>query len=99
MVTPMRFASIRAAFVLVTFAAAACTQDRTLTGTTPPDTGGPKAPHVLGVYEITITGIGTDQMTATATPARLPGETGAISASLNTVASGVSLESVNTGSF
>ncbi|WP_325307347.1 hypothetical protein [Longimicrobium sp.] len=95
----MRFASIRAAFVLVAFAAAACTQDRTLTGTTPPDTGGPKTPRVLGVYEITITGIGTDQMTSTATPMRLPGETGAISASLNPVASGVGLESVNTGSF
>ncbi|HEX8905895.1 MAG TPA: hypothetical protein VF771_13685, partial [Longimicrobiaceae bacterium] len=94
----MRFAlRTRAALTLLAFAAAACT-DRNPTTPAPPDPGPKEAPKVLGVYEITITGIGTDQPTATVTPVRSGLPAGA-SGSLTTVASGLVLEAVGTGSF
>jgi len=77
----------------LTVLAGACTQDRGPTAAPPPQ---PEPPKILGVYEITITGIGTDQMSGSARPVRSP--SGA-SASLNTVASGLVLEAVASGSF
>ena len=94
----MRIASICAGSALVALAAAACTQDRTLTGTTPTDPSPKPTPKVVGVYDITITGIGTDQMTATATPTRLPTPAG-VSPVLTPITSGLVLEAVSTGSF
>jgi len=95
----MRFAfPTRAALLLLAFAAAACTEDRAPTVTPPTDPGTPPPPRVIGLYEITITGIGSDEMTATAKPVRTPTGSG-VSAALNTVSSGLILESVYSGSF
>jgi hypothetical protein len=94
----MRIAKICAGSALVALAAAACTQDRTLTGSTPTDPSPKPTPKVVGVYDITITGIGTDQMTATATPTRLPTPAG-VSPVLTPITSGLVLEAVSTGSF
>jgi hypothetical protein len=73
---------------------AACVDDATR-GTLPAPAPPPAA---LGVYEITITGIGTDQMTTTVTPVR-PATPHGVSAALTPVTSGLVLEAVNSGSF
>jgi len=91
----------RSALVLLACAAAACADERAPTTTPPPDPGEVKPPKVLGLYEITITGIGTDQPTATAVPVRAPGTPGGDgpSATLNPVAAGLVLEQAFTGVF
>ena len=86
----------RPALVLLAFAAAACA-DRSPTATPPPEPTHPKAPTPVGVFEITVTAIGSDAPRATITAVR-PEQQGA-SATLTPIASGVSFEQVSTGSF
>ncbi|HKP76125.1 MAG TPA: hypothetical protein VJT67_11325 [Longimicrobiaceae bacterium] len=80
---------------LVLFACAACADEPT--PTTPPVQPEPKpAPVPVGVFEISVEGIGTDNMTATT---RTGSVSNGPSATLTPVASGLSLETVSTGSF
>jgi hypothetical protein len=96
----MRFALLtRSALVLLACAAAACADERAPTTTPPPDPGETKPPKVLGLYEITISGIGSDQLSATAIPVRPVGGGDGPSAALNPVASGVALEAASTSVF
>ncbi|HET7231941.1 MAG TPA: hypothetical protein VFJ16_18180 [Longimicrobium sp.] len=88
----------RSAVVLLALAAAACADDRAPTTTPPPNPEAPKPPRVVGLYEITITGIGTDQATTTVTPMRSPTASG-VSPTLTPITSGLSLEQVSTSAF
>ncbi|HVG43571.1 MAG TPA: hypothetical protein VM890_02540 [Longimicrobium sp.] len=85
-------------FALVLAACAACTDERTPTGTPGPDPDPPKAPTPVGVYEIAVTGIGTDDMGSTIRSVRpIMGE--GMSASMAAVGSGIGFELVSSGSF
>jgi len=85
----------RPALVLLAFAATACA-DRSPTAAPPPDPVPPKAPTPVGVYEITVTAIGTDAQRATMSAVR---PEGGPSATLTPLASGLSFEQVSTGSY
>jgi hypothetical protein len=93
---PMRLPFLtRPALVLLAFVAAACA-DRSPTAAPPPDPVPPKAPTPVGVFEITVTAIGTDAQRATVSAVR---PEGAASATLTPVPTGISFEQVSTGSF
>jgi hypothetical protein len=76
--------------------AAACAQDRNPTATPPPDPGTPDPPHVVGLYEVHMSGFGTDDMSSTVRAVRDPSPG---SSTLTTVGSGLSLEAVSSSSF
>lgn len=93
----MRFPLLtRSAVILLAFAAA-CTQDRTPVTNPPKGPDDPDPPKVVGLYEVKLTGIGTDEMSGSVRALRdeLPGGPGALAA----VGSGLQLEAVSSSSF
>jgi hypothetical protein len=87
--------SIRACAVLALLGASACA-DQNAPTTLPPDP--PAAPLPLGVYEIAVTGIGTEQLYSSVRPADPLGGTGP-SRSLAVAGSGIAFEQVSSSSF
>lgn len=93
----MRYPRLTRSSVIL-LALAACTQDRTPV-TPPPTPGNPTPPaQIVGVYEVSMTGIGTDQMSATARAVRDPLPSG-VSGALTEVGAGIALEAVSSSSF
>jgi hypothetical protein len=87
----------RFALVLLAVSAAACRDERAPT-TPPPVVPIPDAPKVVGVFEMTITGIGTDDVTSKIRQVSL-GSDGGISPAMTAVTSGIGLEQVTTSQF
>lgn len=86
----------RPVLVLLALAAVACADDRSPTAAPPPDPGHPKAPTPVGVFEITVTAIGSEAPRATISSVR---PASGASATLTPIGSGVSFEQVSTGGF
>jgi len=76
---------------------AACADDPTNT-TTPPEPDPKPAPTPIGVYELTLSGIGTDQMTSSVKEVR-PALANGLSASMTNAGTGLVLEQVSSNSF
>lgn len=93
----MRFPLLAASTVALLALAAACTQDRVPTTTPPTDPDQPDPPKVVGLYEIAMTGIGTDAMTGSVRAVRDPLPAG--SGVLTGVGAGLALEAVSSSSF
>jgi hypothetical protein len=95
----MRIPLLTRSAVALLVLSAACTQDR-IAPTTPPTTppgGGTTPPTPIGVFEVHLTGIGTDDMSSTARAVRDPAE--GPSAVLTPIASGLQIEQVSASSF
>jgi hypothetical protein len=86
-----------AALALLVFAVSACT-DRSAPTTPGQDEPPPKGPTPVGLYEIAVTGIGTDNLRSSISPngGQLPG---GIHASLTNAGSGLVFEQVASASF
>lgn len=87
----------RFALVLLAVSAAACRDERAPTAP-PPGGPTPEPPKVVGVFEMTITGIGTDDVTSKIRQVSLGGD-GSISPVMTAVTSGIGLEQVTTSQF
>jgi hypothetical protein len=85
----------RTCIALLLLAAAACAEDPTRTATPPVEPDPPKVPTPVGVYEISVTGIGSGNMSSSITSPRPDGP----SAALTVAGSGISFEQVASSSF
>jgi hypothetical protein len=85
----------RNCIALLLLAAAACAEDPTRTATPPVEPDPPKVPTPVGVYEISVTGIGSGNMRSSITSPRPDGP----SAALTVAGSGITFEQVASSSF
>ncbi|HEV7587129.1 MAG TPA: hypothetical protein VGO40_03270 [Longimicrobium sp.] len=85
----------RNCIALLLLAAAACAEDPTRTSTPPVEPGPPKAPTPVGVYEITVTGIGSGDLRSSISSPRPDGPRPVLAVA----GSGIVFEQVASSSF